>query len=573
MFSKKVLIPFLALVGVILIVAVVAFLSRSRVGEQLDIEVRGPQQVFLGVPFNLTVGITNTSKSVLHDSRLTLTLPEGAVFVGESPQKTSDFRELGSIGSGGFLDETFRLMIIDGENTIRRINAALSYSPETIGARFEKSTDFDISVGKAALSLDLVAPQKILSGENFGLGVSYVNNANISFSDLKLRLEYPPTFKFESATLEPDENNSVWYLGALHSGSKNDFSISGTIIGPDNSFFEIRGFIEASFEGETYVISKNKATISISPSPLSLKVFLNNSSNFIASLGDRLSYDLVYTNNTDVALRDVIVTAQMTGEMFDLFTITSSAIFRSVDNTLIWNAGTTPDLSLVGPGESGSVKFSVRLKDAYPIRRLGDRNFNLKVNAQIESPTVPYFLAANRTVGLAQIETKVAGAINLQSKVFFRDATSGIINEGPMPPQADRPTQYSVHWIITNFSTDVSDVEVRAFLEGNTNFLRVVKSNVDSVPIYNPRTQEIVWRIDQISPTRGVITEPVEAVFQIESTPAITMINEYAPLMRNIVARATDMFTGLPLQAKTEDENTRLPDDPTVVSRGGAVIP
>jgi hypothetical protein len=571
MFSKKVIIPFLIFLGVVLIGTSISFWSRSRIGQQLDIEIRGPQQVFLGVPFDIDVSVVNKSRSILEDSRLTITLPEGAVFVGDKEEKTSDFAQLGSIGSGGVLDQSFTIMFLRGENTIRRLTASLGYSPSTIGARFEKEAEFDISVGKSALSLDIVAPQKILSGENFEITVRYENKSSIDFSNLQLKLEYPLAFNFIESTLQPDKDNNVWDLGSLRPGSDKDFLIGGELIGPDNSFFEIRGSIEAEVEGEVYTVTSTSATVSISPSPFSLKIFLNESNNFSARLNDSLNYTLSYTNNTDVALRDIIITAELVGEMFDLSSIRSRGIFRSLNNTLIWNTATNPELRLLAPNQAGSVDFSIRTLRDYPISRLGDRNFTLKVKAQVESPTVPYFLAADRTIGLTSIETKVSGLIDIESIGLFRDAVSGIINTGPFPPQADKPTQFSIHWVIKNFATDVRDVEVKTFLEGDTKFLRVVKSNTDSVPIYNARRQELVWNIDRISATRGVISEPVEAIFQIETIPSINMINTNAPLLKETTITAVDEFTGVLLQDKDSSINTRLPDDPTISE--GRVLP
>ena len=63
-----------------------------------------------------------------------------------------------------------------------------------------------------------------------------------------------------------------------------------------------------------------------------------------------------------------------------------------------------------------------------------------------------------QTVGLADLETKVAGLVKIESKAYFRDADSGIANSGPWPPKANQATQYTVHWRITNYATDISRV-------------------------------------------------------------------------------------------------------------------
>src|SRR3989344_7354285 len=139
MSRKKIFISFLVFLGVVAVVFAVSAWNRSQVGEALDIEIKGPQQVLLGVPFDITVTIANKSRSVLQQSRLTVTLPPGAVFVGSPSEKNNDFRELGSLGPGSVSEEPFQVMITQGENVIKQIAASLSYLPSSIGSRFEKT--------------------------------------------------------------------------------------------------------------------------------------------------------------------------------------------------------------------------------------------------------------------------------------------------------------------------------------------------------------------------------------------------------------------------------------------------
>lgn len=573
MSKKKIIISLAGLIGLVLIVMTATYWNRSRIGDSLGLEIKGSQQVALGSPFDIKVTVTNKSSSILNDSRLTLELPEGIVFVGSPASKNVDIRELGAVGQGSVIEESFRLLVTSGENTLKRVTASLSYLPSSIGSRFEKEADFDMSIGKPALRLDLIVPEKVLSGEEFEIEVGYENTSNSEFSDLNLRLEYPPVFKYKSATLEPDAGTNVWRLGALHPGSDMKFKISGVMIGPDNSFFDLRAFIETEINGETYTVSENFANMSISPSPLSLQIFLNESADYVGAKGDLLNYTLSYSNNTDVGLRDVIIKAKLTGAMFNFGTIATEATYRSIDNTLLWDEANTPGLRLVQPGDSGTVNFSIALRDSYPIRRLADRNFTVKVDAEIESPTVPYYLAAERTLGLASVEHKVRGETEIKALGFFRDAASGVVNAGPFPPQANKPTQYTIHWKITNFSTDVSNVLVRAFLDGDTRFVKVVKSNIPEVPVYNPRTQEITWNISSIRATRGVLDTPVEAIFQVESTPSTNLVGKHAPLIQATNLSATDEFTGLTLTSSAPSISTALPDDPTVDYQTGLVVP
>jgi len=414
-------------------------------------------------------------------------------------------------------------------------------------------------------------PKRVFSGEDFDIKISARNISDVDFSGLELKLEYPPTFTYKKATLEPDTGNNVWDLGGLMEGSETSFVITGNVIGPDNAFFDFKADIETIILGRPYTINRRSAVLSISPSPLSIAISLNENPEYIASAGDNLNYTIIYANHTDVGLRDVIIKAKLVGEMFDFTTLDTNASFRATDNTLTWSAANTPELTLLAPGATGMVEFNLKAKETYPIRRLSDKNFMIRVEAEIESLTVPYFVTAEKTVGMAKLENKVSGKIAITTKVFFRDAVSGILNKGPFPPRVNQPTNYAIHWLITNYSTDVSNIEVKAFLGRNVKFTGNAKSNINILPIYNERTQEMTWTIDKIAATKGVIDKPIEAIFQVEATPSVDQVGQYITLIQETRLRATDLFTNQALTSNYFEVTTSLPDDLTILGQSGLV--
>lgn len=552
--------------------AVYYFWRQASVARGLTLEIKAPEeQILLGVPFAIIVNVGNESSSLLQDVKLTVNLPEGLVFAGSPPEKNVDYKNLGNLGAGSLTKEEFKLMAISGEKTIKKVRASVNYLPTALGSRFEKSGEVDLIIGNPAITLDLAMPKKIFSGEEFEIQVSARNISDTDFSGLELKMEYPPTFTFGKSTLVPDIGNNVWDLGGLMKGSETSFTISGNVIGPDNAFFDFKADIETIILGRSYTINHRSAVLSIAPSPLSIAISLNENPEYIVSLGDELNYTLIYANNTDVGLRDVIIKAKLIGEMFDFPSLITTASFRSTDNTLIWNAANTPGLAVLSPGASGTVDFRLKAKSAYPIKRLSDKNFTLKVEAEIESPTVPYFVTAEKTVGLAKLENKVSGKVLIDTKVFFRDAASGILNKGPFPPRVNQLTNYTIHWLISNYSTDVSNVEVKAFLGGNVRFTGVAKSNINVLPTYNERTQEMTWAIDKIVATKGVIDKPIEAIFQVEATPSVEQVGQYITLIQSTTIKATDLFTSQPLTSSDFEVTTSLPDDLTVAGQKGLV--
>ncbi len=552
------------------VIAYVAY--QAKVSKGLDIQISGPEKVLVGVPFDVKVNVVNSSDNLLDQVRLNINLPDGLAFLGSPAAKNVDFRDLGSVQPGEVSQQTISLIALNGQNTYKQITASVSYLSGSLSSRFQKESSFQLAVGDYGITLDIATPQKVFSGESFDTGITYKNSSTIDFDSLKLALEYPPTFTLSRSTLKPDVGNNTWLLGGLHKNSENTFTITGNIIGPDDATFDLKATVYATFLGQEYPININAATLSIAASPLSIKIALNGGTDYIAKADDALHYTLTYTNNTDIGLRDVIITAQLVGEMFDFSQLSSNGSFNSVNNTLTWNASNIPSLSSLSPGESGEIDFALKTKSAYPIRRLSDKNFMLKVRTTIESPTVPNFVQANKTFSLSSLETKVADQIRLATKVLFRDPNSGILNKGPFPPRVGQATQFTVHWQITNYSNDAKDITVSAFLGGNVKFTGLAKASAGAaVPTYNDRTQQVTWTIGRIPATVGVISAPLEATFQISATPSSSDVGTFMQVIQESLIKATDDFTNQGMDGATPPVTTQLPDDPTVINTPGIV--
>jgi hypothetical protein len=295
------------------------------------------------------------------------------------------------------------------------------------------------------------------------------------------------------------------------------------------------------------VINEKVAGLNISSAPLTLRIeniSAKEGSNDVVSSGKRVKYKIYYQNNSDVGLNDVVIKAKLTGEMFNFSQLRGDFFGPDQDNTITWNVANTPELRLIQPGPEKSVEFEIATKDSYPITGQGDKNFTLKIEAEISSPTVPYYTAGDKTAATAKIENKVAGDTEIESSLFLNDTSSGFINKGSLPPKVGAPIQFSIHWKITNYSDDIKNAEVKAFLQSGVAWTGRVKSNVVSKPVYNERTQEVVWRIDKISAGKGVVDQPVEAVFQIEATPGANQVDGAMPILSETTLKAVDQFTG-----------------------------
>lgn len=550
-------------------------LNQNQEKPNVFLEFSQPAQVLVGQPFVLRVSFSNYSDNVLKNADLSLVLPEDVSFLGQPQDQRVMERPVGDVGPGSINQQSFDLIVTGGNNSLKRLEAALSYSTGVNSqAQFRSNNVADVAVGESAIGLTIGAPASVFNGENFEINVDYKNNSNAEFKNVRFAADYPPIFRFQRSSMNPEDNaNMFWNLGSVTGGNGADFTIVGNAVGPEGSSFDIGGALTATFLGQVYTLNSQKVNIAIAAAPLSLTISVNDEENYVSRPSDSLQYVFAYKNNSDISFQNVSIAAKFIGELFDFTTLQTNAFFDSINNTVSWSVANTAELQNLAPHEERSISLQIKTKASFPIRRLSDKNYALKVQAQIQSSTVPPGTAAQKTFSLANLETKVIGAIAVNARAFFRDAASGILNSGVYPPRVNHPTQYTVHWIVTNYSTDVTDVNVSAYLQSGTRFTGVAKSNVGSLPIYNSATGQVTWNIGNLPATKGVISPPAEAIFQIENTPSVNQTGQNVLLLSNTGVVAQDSFTSSTLESVDSSLSTDLPDDTTIIASDRRVQP
>lgn len=518
------------------------YLYQYLTSRDVSMSIKAPTDVLIGVPFEIAVNFANDSDKILKDVKLALILPEGAAPAQSLVSDNKRFlsRDLGDLKPRASFETKIPMIVFKDAESVRRFPVTVSYYLAGLGttARLEKTGTLEVGVREPAIKLDLSAPQKILSNEIFEIKVDYRNISDFDFSDVDIDLNLPNTFNIKEVNPNSTTTN-LWKIGRLMKSSGGTITIRGSISGAEGSFFEIKSRVLSL----GYLIDEKTASLNIAASPLALNARVNDQDNYVARPDESLRYVLNYKNNADIGFGDVVIKARLTGEMFDFKRFQSKGFFSSTNNTITWNAANTPELRLLNPGAQGTVNFEIPTKQSYPIKRLSDKNFLLKLDAEISSPTVPYYVSADKTVELTNLLTKVKGQTAILTKTFFRDTASGIPNLGPLPPKANNPTNFTIHWLIVNYSTDVSNVQIKASLLSGVRWTSKVKSNIPSLPVYNDRTGEVSWTIDKIPAGKGVVGSPVEAVFQIEATPNITQVSQPMPLLSETQLTAVDDFT------------------------------
>ena len=329
----------------------------------------------------------------------------------------------------------------------------------------------------------------------------------------------------------------------------------------NTALYSISGTASEDVSGESYTVAASAANVAITAAPLTIAAVLNNNPDYIAGLNDYLDYKITYANISNTTFQNVAIVATLTGAMFDFTAVQGDAAFNSRVNALTWYPANTPELTAVAPGGSGSVDFRVKTKSAFPVGSAAGKNFALGMHLAISSPTVPAGTAATGTSASADVTNKVGGVVAVNAVGYRYESGVKIVNTGPYPPVVNQPTTYTIHWLVTSYSTDVSNVILSANLESGTTCTGKIVSNISVVPTCNSATGAVTWNIPDVPAGTGVENAPYEAVFQVENMPAVNQLQQNITLLGKTSLTATDDFTGQSLHASANSVGTDIPED------------
>ncbi len=537
-------------------VLAIAFLARPAANPSVSIAFSQPNSIPVGAPTVVTISSSNNSAVQLTGAVLTVTLPDSMSFVGEAASNTVEEYTLGTIDPGAVAAQSSTIIVTGAPESLQRINVKLTYStPSTAQTTFETDGESNVVVGDSAISLSYAAPQNIVSEQSFTFSINYKNNTAQDIDDASIQAAYPPAFTFATSSI-PATGGDDWNIGTILGGGSGSFTVTGTITGQAQAQYQMEGTVSLGASGEIYPVNIQPLTFVVTQPPLSLAITLNNSTTYISSAGDDLDYVLTYTNNSNISFSNVNISANLIGPMFNFSLLQTDGSFSSQSNTIAWSTANTPALASVAPGQSGSVTFSVKTKSTFPIKSPSDKNYVLKVIGTIQSSTVPPNTAGTSTVAGATLQNDVGGAIDL--------VATGYLKSGQYPPKVNQTTEYAIHWDITNYSTDAQNVTVSAYLQSGTTFAGAVSSTISSMPVYNAGTGQITWTIPKIAAGTGVITPPIETVFDVSNVPAVNQVGQDVTLLGPSSLAATDGFTGQALKASADPVTTALPKDTSV---------
>lgn len=564
------------LVGiVVLLLAVSIFLLRfgkpSFSESQVDMRIEGEGQIESGEEMEWKFIIENKTKTDLTNLVVNFTYPVDSVVIDEEG-KVVDRRDhkftITKIESGQSEKKEFKAFVVGERGDIRLAYAKMSFRAGSIRSSFEKTAELATTITSVPVSLTLAAAPNVLPNQNIIYTLDYRNESKQDISDVRFMFQYPDGFTVIKTTPNATTGKNIWTDETLKKSESGRITVEGSLSARQGETKEVVAVLERKL-GENYIAHAKARASSVIASPLlSINIEANDSSEYISHTGDTIRYTLKYKNNSNFNLAGLTVSALLEGEMFDFNSISApKGYFDSSSRTVIWDPGSSPDLSRLEPNEEGELYFTARLRSSFPGGRPG--NYFVKASAKIATANVPSGYDGNEIWASSQIVTRIGTQPGFNQIGFFNDPDYG--SSGAVPPKVGQETTVTIHWIVSNPGNDMRNASVRATLPSGV----IWRDNASvgagqKEPIFNPNTSEVIWELGSVPQGIGLGSSPYEATFQVSFTPNASQVGTAVTLVKDAKLTGTDAFTSQRVTVTKGDLSTSQLGD---AGGNGTVVP
>lgn len=381
------------------------FFSRSTFSpNNVDFKITAPEEASAGEKVNYKIEYANHNEKAIKDLQLTFFYPSDAVDIrdGKLVNLQTESLKLENAGPGEEKLRQFSAYLVGNKGDIKKARAVLSFYGEGMPSVFKKEATVATNISFLPVSLTLVAPPNAVSGQEVTYLLDYRNESEDDLADLRFKFDYPSGFSTTS--------KSIFDLNNLKAGKGDRLSISGTLRGSERENKNISVTLQRKIDSLYVDFEKSSAKTTIATSPLTVEVLVNDQTNYSAQLGDNLEYQVKFTNNTDVDIFSLAVSAKLEGTMFDLNSIQTNGMVNNSTKTINWDGSTVNLLSHLAPRQTGAVYFRINLKSSFPSSGTGIRDSVVKVDAKAETSSVPPGFDLSKLSAESELITKIIEA-------------------------------------------------------------------------------------------------------------------------------------------------------------------
>jgi len=521
--------------------------NQAVSGNDVDVKIIGPVSVGGGEALSVDVIVSNNNKVPLRLVDLIADYPEGSK---NSENISEDLRrailDLGTIAPGSVVRQTVKVALFGEEGINKKLDFILQYRTPGSDAIFEKKKSFEIALSATPIRLVVSGLEQISSGQPIELTLKFNSNSAQTLKNVMISAEYPFGFKYEKSDLKPKYDNNIWVFDELKPHEEIEFKVYGTIDGQnqeDRIFRFNAGLVKENSPeeiGVLFVTDMHQVQINKSFVGLVLNINKNPASVVAVDSGKYNEGEVVFTNNTNDAIKNLEIKLQLTGSVLDESSITvTNGLYRSIDNTIIWNKESSEIFLNVAPRQTQRLSFRFKTSD------LSTGKVNI-INPQIDITTKisGIRISSNNTEESVSSDAFKNIKVISDTPVYaYTNYDKGPIkNSGSIPPKVDTPTTYSLEFNVSSNSNDLENGQITATLPSYVTWMNTFNPSPENIK-YDNGNRKLTWDIGNIPAGTGYTKFPRQIYFQVELLPSTSQKGKKLDLLNNVIFTAKDTFT------------------------------
>jgi len=496
----------------------------------VDIAIDGPSSIRAGDTLTLQVVVTNRNSVPMELADLVVEFPSGTRAESDISTELPRIREsLGTIKPGESINRTIKAIIFGSANTETKTKVTVEYRVPSSNAIFYGEAEYNLSISQSPASVSVEGLDELVSGQETTLTITVKSNIQDVLKDMLLVVDYPPGFSFASASPQPFAGESVWQLGDIDVGGKRSVTIRGSFSGEDGDERVLKfetGSEKADVPGELAApLAAGEKTITLAKPFVSASLALGGSvtTEYVASRGKEIRGDVRYTNNLPGRVQDLEIVVALGGTILNKSAVNGErGFYNSSQNTISWNKQTNPEFGDLPAGASGVLTFSIA---SLPLEQGTFRNPEITLQVTVRARRV-----SESNVPEA-VESKSTARVIIATDLAMSSNIGGAV--GPVPPQADQSTTYTINWAATNTSNAVADASASAVLPSYVKWV----SSPNSAVSFNAVGGIVTWNIGDLAAGQSKNTS-----FTVTLTPSVSQIGNVVTLVSDQRIYGFDRF-------------------------------
>jgi hypothetical protein len=258
--------------------------------------------------------------------------------------------------------------------------------------------------------------------------------------------------------------------------------------------------------------------------------------------GQQISNQGEITNNLPVRILNPRISVSLSGNAVDADNVqpSRSGFYRSVDRTAEWNKSTDSTLQALASDETYAAAVDIstlsHTQDSASLTELVNPHVDVDVNAEAEQRArsdLDQTLSASRSYRL-----KLNTTPEIETSTLY--GTGPFSTSGPIPPQANQRTVYTVNLKVTNTYNTLNGAKVVATVPGYAEWVGNTSSQDVS---YDPNTRTVTWNVGEVQHQTGYGRPAKEAAVQVAITPSVNQVGTTPALLTDIKLTGMDNYT------------------------------